>query len=66
MQISLRAARVNAGMTQEAAARAIGKSKDTIRNWESGKTKIPAEDFMALCSLYSASKDDIFLPSKSA
>lgn len=66
MRISLKAARVNAGMSQAAVAHAIGRSKDTISNWETGRTKIPAEDFMALCSLYSATKDDIFLPGESA
>ena len=35
-KISLKAARVNAGLTQEQAARAIGKTKQTIVNWEAG------------------------------
>lgn len=62
MKISLKAARVNAGYTQRAAGKAVGKSRDTIRNWENGKTKIPAEDFMNLCSIYKIDKDNIFLP----
>lgn len=66
MKISLKAARVNAGFTQTTAGVAIGKSRDTVRNWETGRTKIPAEDFLRLCSLYQANKNDIFLPGESA
>ncbi len=43
MQITPAAARVNAGLTQEEAAKLIGVSKQTINNWESGKT-IPGTD----------------------
>lgn len=34
----LRAARLNVGMTQAAAARAIGVVEPTYRNWESGRS----------------------------
>ena len=34
MNITLKAARVNAGFTQESAAKAIGVSKYTISSWE--------------------------------
>ena len=40
IQISLAAARVNAGMTQEDVAKKMGISKQTIINWEKGKPKI--------------------------
>ena len=33
-KISLKAARVNACLTQEPAAKAIGETKQTIVNWE--------------------------------
>ena len=36
MQITLRAARVNKGYTQQEAADAIGTTKDIISNWERG------------------------------
>lgn len=33
-KISLKAARVNAGLTQEQAAKAIGRTKQTLVSWE--------------------------------
>lgn len=36
--ISLRAARVNANLTQEEAAKRLGLSKTTLQNYESGET----------------------------
>lgn len=42
-KITLRAARVNAGLTQTEAADSIGVSVATIQNWESGAS-IPAWD----------------------
>lgn len=51
-KISLNAARVNAGLTQEQAAKAIGKTKQTIVNWETGKTGIKYSDLVKLSELY--------------
>lgn len=62
MQISLRAARINAGVTIDDAAKAVGKHRNTILRWESGKTEIPAKDFRKLCDLYQAPMSYIFLP----
>lgn len=36
VKLTLKAARVNAGLTQEEAGRRIGVSKDVISNWERG------------------------------
>ena len=38
MQITLRAARINAGLSREKAAKLIGVSSYTIANWETGKS----------------------------
>lgn len=63
LKISLKAARINAGLTQEAVAAMLKKSKVTIINWEKGKTSIDKGNFDALCRLYSVDEDNILLPS---
>ncbi|MEG0798736.1 MAG: helix-turn-helix transcriptional regulator [Acidaminococcaceae bacterium] len=65
MQITLKAARVNANLTQEDVAKHLNKNKQTIVNWENGKTKIDGGNFMALCELYKIKQDYIFLPHQS-
>ena len=64
-QISLAAARVNAKMTQEEAAKAMHVSKTTIVNWEKGKVIPGIPELYMLCELYNIPKDYIFLPNKS-
>ena len=51
-KVSLKAARVNAELTQEEAANALGKSKQTIVNWENGTTDIKFKDLERLAELY--------------
>lgn len=63
LKISLKAARINAGLTQEAVAAMLKKSKVTIINWEKGKTSIDKGNFDALCRLYSVDEDNILSPS---
>lgn len=53
IKISLKAARVNADMTQEDVAKALHRTKQTIVNWESGATNIKYSDLQALSELYS-------------
>lgn len=65
MKISLRAARVNAGLTQSDVAKKLRKNKQTIVNWENGKTEIDLGNFYTLCNLYKVKTSDIFLPRKS-
>lgn len=62
LQISLAAARVNAGMTQEEVARKMRVSKTTIFNWENGKSSPRLSDIEMLSRIYNISKDNIFLP----
>lgn len=38
MAITLKAARVNAGLNQTQAAKVIGVTKDILSNWERGKS----------------------------
>lgn len=62
MQISLKAARVNANLTQAEVAKRLHKSKQTIINWECGKTKVSAANLLILCDMYKISPWVIHLP----
>lgn len=61
-QISLAAARVNAGMTQEDVARKMKVSKQTVGNWENGRVIPKPAEFEMMCRLYNIGQDYIFLP----
>ena len=65
LQISLAAARVNAGMTQEDVSRALKVSKNTIVSWEKGATEPTISRVKDLSGLYNIPLDNIFLPCKS-
>lgn len=63
MKITLRAARVNAGLTQDEVAKEVKKSKNTIVSYEKGRSVPDIETGKALAKLYGMSVDDIiFLP----
>lgn len=62
LKISLSAARVNAKLTQEEVAKIIKKSKNTVSNWEIGRSEIDQANLAYLCELYGVSIDNIFLP----
>ena len=67
MKISLRAARVNAGLTQAEVARLVNKSKNTIVSYEKGRSTPDIKTGKALARLYGMSVDDIiFLPNDCA
>ena len=62
LQITLAAARVNAGFTQEEVAKKMGISKQTIINWEKGKN-MPGRTPSATCERCPhVPQDYIFLP----
>ena len=65
LQISLAAARVNANLTQEEAAKALKVGKQTIVSWEKGKTEPRVEQARQMSALYGIPLDNIFLPTKS-
>lgn len=65
LQISLAAARVNAGMTQEEVAKKMGVSKNTVVNWEKGSSEPTVTQGLELSKLYNMPLDYIFLPRKS-
>ncbi len=65
LQISLAAARVNAGMTQDDASKAMKISKNTLVNWEKGLSEPTITQGRKLSELYNMPLDNIFLPTKS-
>ncbi len=62
INITLEAARVNAGYTQEQAASNLGVSRSTIINWENGKTIPGIPSMHKMSQLYGIPLDCIFLP----
>ena len=62
IQISLAAARVNAGLTQEAVAEKMGVTKQTIVNWEKGRLVPKIPEMEMLSRIYKIPQDNIFLP----
>jgi putative transcriptional regulator len=63
MAITLKAARVNAGLTQKEAAELIGVSKDTLSNYERGESYPDVPVLKRIEDAYKISYNDIiFLP----
>jgi DNA-binding XRE family transcriptional regulator len=60
-KISLKAARINAKMTQKQAAKSIHVCRDTLKNWENGRGEPRASQLKALCDLYNCPENIIFL-----
>ena len=65
LQITLEAARVNAKMTQNDVAKAMNISKNTLINWEKGRTEPEISQIRQLSELYNFPLEHIFLPQKS-
>ena len=61
LQITLAAARVNAGMTQEDVAQRLQVSKQTIINWEKGRTIPGIPEIEMLARIYGIPQENIFL-----
>ena len=59
MAILLKAARINAGKTQEEAGAYVGKSKQTIQNYESYTSTPDVGTAMKLAAFYGLTVDDI-------
>ena len=67
MPITLKAARVNKGLTQEEAGKLLGVSIYTISNWERGETFPDAMQILKIQDAYEVKYDDlIFLPRDNA
>lgn len=59
MQITLKAARVNKGMTQADLGKEVKVTKKTINSWENGKTKPSIDKIEPLCAVLGVKYDDI-------
>jgi len=67
MPITLKAARVNANLTQAEASKLIGVNIDTIRNWERGESYPSVPHLKKIERVYEVSYNDlIFLPKDNA
>lgn len=59
VKMTLRAARVNAGLKQKEVAEILEISNKTLSSWESGNSYPRADQVAKLCSLYHLTYDDI-------
>lgn len=59
VKLTLKAARVNAGFTQEEAATRLEISASTLGNWEKGTSFPDAQQINAICELYGVSYDNL-------
>lgn len=64
-RITLKAARINCGLTQEEMARKLGVSRESLLAWETGKVNIKPHHLMAYAQVTGFSVDDFLLPEKS-
>lgn len=64
MAIHLKAARVNAGLTQKEAAKRLEISKSTLANYEKYKTKPDIEMSKKIAALYDTTVDDLIFFAK--
>lgn len=65
MRISIKAARVNADMTQEEMAAELKVNKSTIASWESGTSEPAWSQLKKISELSGIPIDFIFVPIKS-
>lgn len=59
MKVTLKAARVNANLSQVKAAKALGISESTLAKWENGDTCPRADRMQDICDLYNCGMDDV-------
>ena len=62
MAITLKAARVNRGLSQNEVAEILNCNRTTFSRYENDPNKMPASLFMKCCELYEVSAADIFMP----
>ena len=66
VKITIKAARINVGLSQKDAAEQLGISNKTLGNWENGFCFPPADMIPKICELYGMSYNNLnFLPTDS-
>lgn len=60
--ITMEAARVNTGLTQQELAKKMGVSRSTVIDWENGKRQIKPAYLFLFCKITGFAEDDIILP----
>jgi len=65
-KVSIAGIRVTKGWTQKELAEKMGVSRETVINWETGKTEMKTPYLLLFSSITGFSVDDILLPEKSA
>lgn len=63
-KITLRAARINAGLTQIQVSKALGIAPATLSGWEKNSTKLSFLEAIKLAKLYHIQPDNIFFGSE--
>jgi DNA-binding XRE family transcriptional regulator len=58
-KMTLRAARVNVGLTQKEAAQKLGISNKTLWSWENGLSAPKATQTNKICELYNVAYDNL-------
>lgn len=61
-KMTLRAARVNAGLRQEDVSKKLLVNRIAVSNWECGKTGITDANFQRVCSLYGVKPKEVERP----
>lgn len=63
-QISMKALRVNAGLTLREVAGALNCTSRTVANWEAYRSYPNAQQLADLAALYKCELSDFFIPAK--
>ena len=62
MKITIKAARVNAGLTQAEAAKKLCASREALQSWETGKVHMRWENMERMSEVYGAPLQDLVPP----
>lgn len=58
-RVSIKALRIDRGMTQEELAKALNVTKKTVGSWEQGKTRPKLDKIEAICETLGVTYDSI-------